>query len=103
MQQGGGKVLIFVRTITAAEDLATLLQQKFGSKCDAMHGKRKQEQRDPWRGRKWERKRLGCCGCWHGTLLLQRSEVGAIRNSRSLTNPPTNLDPHEALRNHHVM
>ncbi|CAK9101066.1 ATP-dependent RNA helicase p62 [Durusdinium trenchii] len=46
MQQGGGKVLIFVRTITAAEDLATLLQQKFGSKCDAMHGKRKQEQRE---------------------------------------------------------
>ena len=46
MDQGGGKVLIFVRSQNAAEDLAELLQQKFRQKCDAMHGKRKQEQRD---------------------------------------------------------
>eukprot|EP00435_Cladocopium_sp_Y103_P058635 s391_g20.t1 len=46
MHQGGGKVLIFVRTRNAAEELATLVLQRYGGKSDAIHGQRRQEQRE---------------------------------------------------------
>lgn len=46
MHQGGGKVLIFVRTRNAADDLATLVMQRYGGRSDAIHGQRRQEQRE---------------------------------------------------------
>ncbi|CAL1170244.1 unnamed protein product [Cladocopium goreaui] len=46
MHQGGGKVLIFVRTRNAADELATLVTQRYGGRSDAIHGQRKQEQRE---------------------------------------------------------
>ncbi len=46
MHLGGGKVLIFVRTRNAADDLAQLVMERFGGRSDAIHGMRKQEQRE---------------------------------------------------------
>lgn len=46
MHLGGGKVLIFVRTRNAADELAQLVMERFGRRSDAIHGMRRQEQRE---------------------------------------------------------
>eukprot|EP00438_Fugacium_kawagutii_P003133 Skav207108 [mRNA] locus=scaffold156:130896:133662:- [translate_table: standard] len=46
MHLGGGKVLVFVKTRNAADELSALVMQRFGGKSDAIHGQRKQEQRE---------------------------------------------------------
>lgn len=46
MHLGGGKVLIFVRTRNAADELAQLVMERFGGRSDAIHGMRRQEQRE---------------------------------------------------------
>ncbi|CAJ1434910.1 unnamed protein product, partial [Effrenium voratum] len=43
---GGGKALIFVRTRNAADELAALIFQEFGQRSGAIHGMRRQEQRE---------------------------------------------------------
>lgn len=42
----GGKALIFVRTRNAADELAALIFQEFGQRSGAIHGMRRQEQRE---------------------------------------------------------
>jgi len=46
MRQGGGKVLVFVQTRAAAEELAILIADEFGQTCGVMHGLRQQSQRE---------------------------------------------------------
>lgn len=46
MHLGGGKVLVFVKTRNAADELAALVMERFGGRSDAIHGQRKQEQRE---------------------------------------------------------
>lgn len=46
MRQGGGKVLVFVQTRAAAEELAILIGGEFGQTCGVMHGLRQQSQRE---------------------------------------------------------